>query len=55
MSEWQPIETAPEDVWIILWHPEMTYPQIGRSHYVIGRGHDQKRMTHWHPLPSPPR
>jgi hypothetical protein len=59
MSEWQPIETAPEDVRVIAVTDSGV---VGEATYDgvewfwaddLDRDHAQ-HMTHWMPLPDPP-
>ncbi len=63
--QWQPIETAPEEVMetaapVLLWSPSThTYPAFGRYWTQCGRwledhGAAPLRPTHWMPLPPPP-
>lgn len=62
--EWQPIETAPRDRTIIIvahefWNNvglvQYVYPE-GFCHYADGTKVDhQQRLTHWMPLPEPPK
>lgn len=51
MSDWQPIETAPFGVKILLWYPH----NDSVSTIIFQEGY--KRLTdatHWMPLPKPP-
>jgi len=62
VSEWQPIETAPIGVSVLLWKPNT------REIYVAARiyggaglgwctpdGHEVFKASHWMPLPEPPK
>lgn len=67
MSEWQPIETAPKYLFLILGHDTRKWIRFGRfypetmdwyysgtnerSQYAQVKGDEP---THWMPLPSPP-
>ena len=68
MSEWQPIETAPKDGTVVMFHvPGKATPVICRADdFWYGRNHAEDRgfaywldgATHWHPLlalPAPPQ
>ena len=63
MTEWKPIETAPEDSEILLWDGKGIY--IGEC-WPDCRGDDSQPYfivleigqifpTHWMPLPEPPK
>jgi hypothetical protein len=58
MSEWQPIETAPRDQFVDLWHRD-GFRVCGQwwddeySHW--GCCLDDSYFTHWMPLPDPPK
>ena len=68
MSEWQSIETAPRDKWILAWWPESLEwgpeeciaPAYWREYKgESGRFQDVSdafiyQPTHWMPLPPPP-
>lgn len=47
MSEWQPIETAPEGV------PVLVY-DYRNNRYSVGGIYKFTYATHWMPLPPPP-
>jgi hypothetical protein len=67
VDQWRPIETAPADEQILLWHPGSKYQERGA---VIGHmtamsflgmipvfgctTYSQGDATHWMPLPNPP-
>jgi hypothetical protein len=55
---WQPIETAPKDVWVLVWTPPRTtvaYRQRHQDRWLVnGGGGLFVAPTHWMPLPSPP-
>jgi len=54
MSEWQPIETAPQDYsWFLAWCYD-----LGFFVYRTGPGlmaGEEPAPTHWMPLPEPPK
>jgi hypothetical protein len=65
MSEWQPIETVPEDVMrsadpVLLWSPDThTHAAYGRYWTQNSRWEEDCNSTplyptHWQPLPPPP-
>lgn len=66
MTEWQPIETASKDVtWIMLWRGVCIFArwydwvangrvESGWSDNLVGKITD-KFVTHWMPLPEPPK
>lgn len=64
MSAWQPIETAPKDgtrimayiariehTLIIYWEPDTD----SEPHWSDEEGFEWTDLTHWMPLPDPPR
>jgi hypothetical protein len=60
---WQPIETAPMDEWILAWWNGCAIQQVrkdsfeGKPHtywYDLYR-HKSEPLTHWMPLPAPPK
>jgi len=66
MSEWQPIETAPDSTTILVWHKE--YGSVASHILVTGiwgvytpgvammfQKHLTPKPTHWMPLPAPPK
>jgi len=70
MSEWQPIETAPKDgTRVILWLKDECFPALaawimfcpddeepGWYVFEMGQyGDDFNEITHWMPLPEPPK
>lgn len=66
MSEWQKIETAPKDTWILGWAPgwivvsmcwEDTRAIGGRCGWYVEFDGERRKFidaTHWQPLPAPP-
>lgn len=49
--DWQPIETAPKDEWVVTWSDE---EGLGLGRYCdVAEGWGP--TTHWKPLPGPPR
>lgn len=60
MSEWQPIETAPKDDWILVWGPGSLvrdacwFSHNGLEGWTEGDGVLTIKITHWMPLPKPP-
>lgn len=56
VSEWQPIETAPDDVYVLLAHIDW----LGEWRVFSGLAGCKKggwkhgHATHWMPLPAPP-
>ena len=58
MSQWQPIETAPSDIQILLYSPWSHATNPGRIEtgiYHNSRGGSwHSWATHWMPLPAPP-
>lgn len=65
MSEWKPIETAPEGDWIIAWDPENQTcafalnikgsPAASETRQWINEDLLPISPTHWMPLPAPPK
>lgn len=65
MAEWQPIETAPSDKWILLWFVTVNPANSGVVMAQISSREDGKlwdghiyrdnRASHWMPLPEPPK
>lgn len=68
MSDWQPIETAPEDVVVLVYDPRWSSPLTGifyefppgsgaHWHYTWDQQelYGRLRPTHWQPLPEPPK
>lgn len=61
MSDWQPIETAPEHGQFLVYMPEEPRRKIQAAEWhpnvkVIGNhfAFDLTKPTHWMPLPDPP-
>lgn len=65
MSEWQPIETAPQHGQVLLYLNGDMYvgvwtqnPYTGDEAFAVAELPDEKRAivhpTHWMPLPEPP-
>lgn len=56
--EWQPIETAPRDVDVIVWQAKREHIDIAmlcdNDRWVNWYGHKCLSVTHWMPLPAPP-
>lgn len=65
MSEWQPIDTAPHNVVVLLYSPyrDVTNPErieigcasFGSRCYVSSTISHHSWATHWMPLPAPPK
>ncbi len=54
-AEWQPIETAPKDGTLVLFHTPGKRPFMGRADdYWSGMAVYLDGVTHWHPTPAPP-
>lgn len=52
-DKWQPIETAPKDVPVILYSPDFRTPVVGKwGHYCK---YNHPNFTRWMPLPAPPK
>lgn len=61
LSEWQPIETAPKEVKVIVWSQAIVCPCIAyriEGQWADSEGdwdlRDDEQPTHWMPLPEPP-
>ena len=53
--EWQPIETAPKDGTVVLFHvPSERLPSMSRADDLLAKPYWLRGATHWMPLPSPP-
>ena len=65
MSDWQPIETAPERTPVLVWHPGlgmggwnvmMRYKTLWTETMHDGRTlKEGYEPSHWMPLPAPPK
>ena len=63
-AAWQPIETAPKDSMVWIWHPDTEDYSLAYFHSMRGRwvlkgdpNYDGPIYIHptlWHPLPKPP-
>lgn len=59
--EWQPIETAPEASWILIYNHKLGTYDVGRkggngmckNNWGLS-GSRRHQPTHWMPLPEPP-
>jgi len=68
MREWQPIETAPLDKWVLFWwRPindnryaetvtmgQVSSHEVGKWWDLTGKYQDLWHVTHWMPLPPAP-
>lgn len=63
MSEWQPIETAPKEIKVLVWRPDegdgIHFGHHGVDHYCVGtktwwKSRRNQQPTHWMHLPEPP-
>jgi hypothetical protein len=57
MSNWQPIETAPRNVELLLYYPALRAGRMSPGAMLkVGRTWDlpSRQPTHWMPLPEPP-
>lgn len=52
MGEWQPIETAPREVWLLCWGPDAGCGVAKYPFNIIGD--EWPDYTDWMPLPEPP-
>lgn len=53
-TQWQPIETAPKDEYVLLAFNELPYPVVGNHEHWSYKGGGWK-ATHWMRLPKLPR
>jgi monoamine oxidase len=52
---WQPIETAPKDCWILVARgSEQGVVRWIQDHWTLGAMCSFVKPTHWQPLPEPP-
>lgn len=59
-QEWRTVESAPRDgTWILTYHPTAMINQTKRLKQIDGwtgmSAHTERGLTHWQPLPSPPK
>jgi hypothetical protein len=60
-SKWQPIDSAPELTWVIVTNGEYVAEAFYSKYYerrggwVMMTGDDIDKVTHWQPLPTPPK
>lgn len=59
---WHPIETAPEEIYVLVWCPDYYSYEYGiavldgeEGRWLTYEGdHELNTPTHWMPLPEPP-
>ena len=53
---WRPIETAPRDGTVVLFHvPSERLPSMCRADDLLAKPYWLRGATHWMPLPAPPK
>jgi hypothetical protein len=61
MTQWQPIETIPYEVNVLVYSPTDGCVYVAQRDPILGiyDGHhditDYEEITHWMPLPEPPK
>lgn len=52
-GKWQPIASVPNDVYVLLWFPELGHPVVGYPE-AYGYKTGSWKATHWMPAPFAP-